>query len=355
MKRRLATIYAVVQTLLLIAGLATVFFFAWKGDTADLLWCLVGMVVSVVFAPIFHELGHVFAALSAKMECVYIKFFCFKIVRKQGKKRFAFASPFAADETQVLPKTDGNMSKRAAKYAIGGLAVSAVLLTTLLVGAILCSCLGVTQFALWGAVPYTAYLFLLNALPLEYASGKTDMLVFVGIKKNAPAEQNMLAAMEIQGALYAGKSFAELDESTYYNVPQLAEDDPMYAVMLDLRYRYHLEKGDLERAADCLNRLAQAQEYLPYEQVMQVAIELTYMHALRKDLINAEASAKLCKAALQEDIACAKRALLAYSLAIGKTDAIEILKAQAFATAEKEYPAGLAKSEKFLLTKLCGE
>ena len=354
MKRRKATIYAITQTLLLLAGLAVVFFCAWKVGNVDLVWCLVGMGLSLVFAPVLHELGHLFAAWSAKMEYVLVKFFCFKTVRVQGKKRFCLVSPFAPDETQVIPKKGGNMQKRAARYAIGGLFVSAVVLFALIVGAVCCTCLGYTQFILWGAIPYTAYLFLLNAMPLEYASGKTDALVYIGIKKGAPAEKNMLSAMEIQGNLYDGKSFAEIDESLYYDLPQLADDEPLYAVMLDLRYRYHLEKGENERAADCLNRLALSQEYLPYEQVMQVAVELTYMHAINGDLQRAEDSAKLCKEALQEDSARAKRALLAYALATKKLDAVEILKEQSAKVAENEYPSGVAKSEKILLERLLG-
>jgi len=355
MKRRIATIYAIAQTALLLAGLALVFFFAWKGEIADVVWCLIGMAASFVIAPVLHELGHVFFALSAQMECVLVKCFCFKIVRVQGKKRFRFASPFAADETQVIPKTGGNMQKRAAKYAIGGLLVSGVFVALLVLAAICCTCFWRTQFVLWGVIPYAAYLFLLNVAPLEYASGKTDVLVYIGIKKNAPVEKNMLAAMEIQGNLYAGKSFEELDENLYYALPQLVEDEPMYAVMLDLRYRYHLEKGELERAGDCLNRLAQSQEYLPYEQVMQVAVELTYMHAVNGDIENAEESAKLCKESLQEDTARAKRALLAYALATGNHEGVAVLREQAFAVADKEYPSGVAKSEKILLARLCEE
>lgn len=355
MKRRISTIYAVLQTLLLIAGLTLVFFFAWKGTAADLVWCLGGMAVSVIFAPIVHELGHIFAACSADMEYVLVKFFCFKTVRVQGKKHFRLVSPFAADETQVIPKQGGNMQKRAAKYAMGGLLASAIFLCLLVASAIVCTCVLDTQFALWSAIPYTAYLFMLNAIPVEYASGKTDALVYAGIKKGAPAEKNMLAAMEIQGNIYTGKTFSELDESLYYDLPQLSEEEPLYAVMLDLRYRYHLEKGELERAADCLNRLAVSQEYLLYEQIIQVAVELTYMHAVNGDIERAEDSAKLCKAALQEDTARAKRALLAFAVATKKEEVISVLKAQAFDAAENEYPLGMVKSEKILLERLVGE
>lgn len=65
--------------------------------------------------------------------------------------------------------------------------------------------------------------------------------------------------MEIHGKLAEGKSFSEIDEKFYFDLPQLPEDEPMYAIILDLRYRYYLERGETERAADCLNRLASAQ------------------------------------------------------------------------------------------------
>lgn len=353
MKRRMTTIYAVAQALLLIAGFVSVYFFAWKGSVADLAWCLVGMVLSVVFVPVLHELGHLFFARLANMEWVLVQCFCFQFERKNGKKHFRFVSPFAADQTQVLPKTGGNMQRRAEKYTLGGLIFSGITVVLLLGGGLLYALLGKTNFAFWGALPYAAYLFLLNVAPLQYAGGKTDALVFVGIKKGAPAEKNMLAAMEIQGNLYEGKSFGEVPEKVYYDLPQLAEDEPLYAVMLDLRYRYHLERGEIERAADCLNRLALSQEYLPDEQVMQIAVELTYMHAVNGDIRNAEESAKLCKEALQEDTARAKRTLLAYALATGDEEGAAVLKEQAFAAAEREYPAGVAKSEKILLAKLC--
>lgn len=106
----------------------------------------------------------------------------------------------------------------------------------------------------------------------------------------------MLCAMEIYGKLYEGKSFSEIERGLYYDFPQLAEDEPMYAVMLDLRYRYHIEKGETERAADSLNRLASASSYLSEEEFSQTAAELVYMHSLVGDKARAEESGKTCRA-----------------------------------------------------------
>lgn len=351
MRRRLTTIYAVACTLALLAGFVAVFYFAWQAGTDETVSALVYFAISLFLAPFVHELGHAIFAGGANMQIMYCKFFCFKFFRKNGKLKLGFASPFAPDQTQVIPKSGGKMKTRASAYTLGGLIFSGLFLALVLVPAIWLACLGKFKGNLFGIVPYMGYLFLLNILPVEYASGKTDALVFRGIRKGFDAEKVMLSAMEIQGQLYAGKSFSEVDEGLYFDLPQLCEDEPLFAVILDLRYRYFLEKGEYEKAADCLNRLAQAQAYLPDIKVEKIAAELTYMHALRGDLESAEESGKLCKEFLASDTVSAKRILAAYSKAAGKTEAIAPLLAQAEECLQGEL-AGIAKAEKILLARI---
>ena len=354
MRRKGATIYAMLCTLLLAAGFVLVFFFAWEAGSREMGECIVGVVLGFSISPIVHELGHILCAKAAKMRIVYTKFFCFRVFIKDGKTRFGFASPFAADQTQVIPKVGGNMQKRALHYTRGGLLLSLALLFLALSAAFACMYFGNTSYILWGFVPYAAYLFTLNALPLEYASGKTDMLVYKGIKKGFDAEKTMLAAMEIQGKVYAGESYCELDESLYYDLPQLCEDEPLYAVILDLRYRYHLDKEEMEKAADCLNRLAISQAYLSDEELEKIAAELTYMHALNGDIERAEESAKLCMDYLQSEQASAKRILAAYAALRGQKEGVETLVAQAKAALDKEWIAGNRKLEEKLISRIAG-
>ncbi len=351
MKRRLTKIYAVLCTLLLAAGFVAVFYFAWQRGIDEGISALVSFAVSLFLAPFVHELGHAVFAGGVNMQILYCKFFCFKFFRKNGRLKLGFASPFAPDQTQVIPKSGGNMKKRAGAYTLGGLVFSGVFLALILTPAVWLACIGHFKGNLFGYVPYMGYLFLLNILPVEYASGKTDALVFRGIKKDFDAEKVMLSAMEIQGELYAGKSFAEIDESLYFDLPQLCEDEPLFAVVLDLRYRYFLEKEDYEQAADCLNRLAQAQAYLTDNEVEKIAAELTYMHALRGDLESAEESGKICKNYLTLDTVTAKRVLAAYSKTAGKTEAIAPLLQQAEACLPWEIK-GVAKAEKILLSRI---
>ena len=275
MKRTLTTTYAVLNTVCLLAAYLLVFWFAWDAGMANTIGAIIGLLCGLIFAPILHELGHVVFAMATGMECMYYKAFCLRFMCIGDKMRFAFASPFAPDETQVLPKSGGDMQKRAAKYALGGLIIEGAVCAVLALTAVLLTAFVCPIFTLFGVIPYFAYLFFLNVMPLEYVSGKTDMLVYCGIKKGEDAEKNMLAAMEIQGQLHDGKSFSEIDECWYFDLPQLCEDEPLFAVMLDLRYRYYLEKEDFDRAADCLNRLAKTQAYLPDSEVAKIAAEMT--------------------------------------------------------------------------------
>jgi len=356
-RKTVSTIWAVFCTIALVAGETLAFFFAWKQGAWVAVAEIIGFLLGCVLAPIVHECGHIYFAKKQNMLLVYAKFFCFKMVRDGAKKRFGLASPFAPDETQAIPKTGGDMQKRACKYTAGGLVFSGILLLlTVALSVLFFFTLNpLFTYALFGVIPYVTYLFILNVLPIEYGSGKTDALVYLGLKKGEPAETNMLSSMEIQGRAFAGTSYGEMEEELYYNVPQLAEDEPLFAVMLDLRYRYWLDKGDLKKAGDCLNRLALSHEYLSATETEKVAGELVYMHSLNGDLGRAEACGKGCKEYLQEEKATAKRILSAYALAVGKIEEAKNLKEQGTLLAEKEIIEAERKLERKLLSRIMEE
>ena len=354
MKRFWSMFYSVVLLVLLIAGeVAVVCLFAWRTGTAALVLSAVGFGVSVVLAPTVHELGHIVFAKTQGMRLKTTKFSFFRFSEKEGKLRFSFASPFAEEETQTIPLYGGNMTKRALRYVAGGLIFGGGYWIVTLSGAVLFSALSKNAaFFFWGGLPYAVYLFLLNLPPLTYASGKTDGRVFYGIGKGLAAETAMVNAMEIYGLLSEGKSFAEISEKRYSDFPQLAEDEPMYAMILDLRYRFYIESEEFEKAADALNRLAAAAEYLPLGVFEAVAAELVYMHSLNGDKTRAEESGKLCKEYLAQNVVSAKRILAAYSAMCGKSEEAAILKSQAEACLQTEKIAGVRKFEQILLSRV---
>lgn len=352
MKRALHKICSILLIILLWAGIFAVFYFARRVDRAEIFHCLLGILISFIAGPVIHETGHLLFSKIMDMDCIYIKMFCFQMHKTNGQKKLSFASPFADDMVQVIPKKGGDMKKRASWYTLGGLLVSAIFLLIILSAAILASVFTKDSYFLWGLVPYTAYLFLLNVLPLYYEAGKTDMLVYMGICKGAPTELNLLSAMEIQGRLYAGESFAMIDKALYFDPPQLCEDEPLFSVMLDLKYRYYLELSKTEEAADCLNRLALSQAYLSGAEVATVAAELVYMHAITGDFEKAEENGKYCKDYLQQETATALRILAAYAKASGKEEEAQLLKEKAERALEKEPILGVRAFEKALLSRI---
>ena len=357
MKRVFGKIYAALLLILMAAGESfVIFYFAWfKGTNrvAAVSLGLAGWLLSCVLAPTIHELGHIVAAKKQGMRLKMSKFSFFRLSESAGKLRVSFASPFAAEETQCVPLMGGGMKKRAILYTAGGLIGGGVYLFIVLLAALLTGLFSKNvSFLFWGGVPYAAYLLLLNALPFVYGEGKTDAAVLKGIVKEAGAEKAMVYAMEIYGELSEGKSFSEIDEKYYFDLPQLPEDEPMYAMTLDLRYRYYVEKGDMKNAADCLNRLAASAQYLPQAQFDEVAAELVYMHSLNKDTERAEESGKLCKEYLGKDTAQAKRILAAYCAMLGKTEEVKALKAQAEDCLSREEIEGVKKFERTLLSRI---
>ncbi len=352
MKRRNSTIYAILCTLLLVAGFIAVFSFALQKEIADMVKCIVGFVFGFMITPIVHEIGHVTFAKTAGLDCVYVKCFCFRFYRENGRKKVGFASPFSPDETQVMPKTGGDMCRRTKAYAIGGLAFSFILLLVTVACAVCMQIFLAPNYLLWGLLPFMGYSFLLNIAPADYPSGKTDMAVYIGLKKGADAEKTMVSAMEIQGQLAEGKSFTEISEEFYFNTPQLCEDEPLFAVILDLRYRYYLEKGDMDNAATCLNRLASIIDYMPYAEAEKIAAELVYMASLRGEMSVAEENAKACQGFLKGNTLTAKRILAAWSKANGQTDFVKALLVQAEACMQNERIAGVKKFEQILLSRM---
>ena len=360
MRRFFKTFYSVLLLLLLVAGeIWVVCFAARRAGTAALVCGVFGFLLSVILAPAVHELGHVLFGKVQGMRLKMTKFFCFRIFEREGKLHFSFASPFSPEETQTVPVRGGNMRRRAMVYTSGGLVLGAVYLLLLIAVALICGPSRPVAFLFWAGIPYAAYLLLLNAVPAVYANGKTDTAILIGLAKEEGSERTMVSAMEIYGGLAEGKSFAEIDEKYYFGLPQLAENEPMYAVILDLRYRRYLETGETQKAADCLNRLGALAEagYLDAGQLAEVATEFEYMHVLNGDVEKARESEKICAEfyGKGEPSAAVWRVRAALGALEGNGTECELRKERAERALEREPLAGVRKFERVLLSRISGK
>lgn len=325
MKRTiLSKFYTIAITLAFVLGEIGVFF-AQGEDSTGMAFALLGILLSFMLAPTVHELGHIIFAKSAKMQIQYVKFFCFCIQRIGGRYALKLVNPFLADQTQAVPIGRGDMKTRAQKYTIGGLIFSAIFTVVIVLLAIVLEIANAENALALGLLPYSAYLFLLNAVPFEYADGKTDCAVYVGIKRGLPMEESMLMAMQIQGGLTSGERYSSLPEELF-DFPVVAEDEPMFIIAWDLKYRRALDCWDLEKAAYCLKKMAQAEGYFTNAEREKFAVELTYLHAVVGDFEKANASSKYCEDFLKSETATAKRVLATVAFCAGRLEDAEILR-----------------------------
>ena len=234
-KRTVTTIYSLFLALALLGS--ELFLLAKFGSATDgAVKVVIGLLLALLFVTPFHEVGHIIFAAATKMRTVYAKLSFFCIIKQGGRYALRLANPFAADMAQVAPTTGGNMRKRTFLYAMGGLVFSLLLI----VAVVLVSVFGDSVVAL-GMLPYAAYIFLLNAAPCEYPTGKTDAAVCLGIWRNEPTEKAMISALDIQGQLYKQSRYSEISEELF-EFPILREDEPVFLLCWDLRFFYSYQK-----------------------------------------------------------------------------------------------------------------
>lgn len=184
------------------------------------------LAVSIPLASVLHEIGH---------------FFFGAAVRVMAIPKFRL---FAPSSCKIVPTKDKGLKGRIIFTACGGLAVN-----------FLCIILGVLSLTvraipteISAILPYSLYLFLINAFPFWYGDGKTDGLVISELIKNEDTAKVMLAVLSVQAQTLQGKKISEIDETMLFSLPQIREDDENFIALTYLRYMYFEEKGDTVNA-----------------------------------------------------------------------------------------------------------
>lgn len=193
------------------------------------LW-IVFAVVSMVSAGVLHELGHALFGL-------------FTGLRGKLSKSSVF-SLFKPLSVGLMPKTDKNLKGRLIATSLGGLFVN---LLFIILGVL---ALAVPAIPVWisGIAIGHVTIFVDNALPAEYASGKTDGLVISELVKNEPEAQVTLAVLAVHAHLLGGGRIETVDKSLLFDLPQIREDDPSFISLTALRAGYCRATGDVENA-----------------------------------------------------------------------------------------------------------
>ncbi len=240
---------------------------------------LLGAVIASLFATFAHELGHVIGGKRAGFKFSSMCVWFFKWTRKHDGIRFSFCGfGSEAGYTDMIATTDENMEKRLKKMTSSALIAS---FTMILIGIIP---LFIADLSLWGYcllsvfLPVGIYSFLGNALPMSNEGFLNDGATISGINKGYDTMSVAISLLKIQAQMYNGKTPSEIDESLYFDLPQLAEDDPNFTLLLSARHAYYLDKCDYENAKAVLKRLNAMieEETMPKQFVPMVKADMLY-------------------------------------------------------------------------------
>ena len=203
---------------------------------------IAGAVVLLPVSSCLHEVGHMLFGAMVKIKAV---------------PKFSL---FGSSSCKIMPKTDKNLKLRFIFTALGGLIINFLLLLFSVIAAI-----DAVGLPFWASAffPSCWYLIALNALPLTYSSGKTDVNVIWDLASNEPCAQVLLAVLTVQAQVLNGKPIEEVDEKLLFDLPQIQEDDQAFISLCELRYEYFKAKGEEEEALKWQTRFEELKkEYL---------------------------------------------------------------------------------------------
>ena len=234
-------------------------------------------ILSGVLHTFFHELGHLVFGLKNgfKFNAMTILFFNWSKVKDKIKFNFVMIRQ-EAGFTEMIPSSPEVVAKGLKKMTFGGLFFS-FLLTLVGVISFVIQGLPVYVFLLLAMfLPVGAYVFLGNAVPY-YADGvRNDGAVLKGLRKNDAVSQVCVGVLKIQAMLYNGYAPSEIEESCYFDLPVIQEDDVNFIMLLNLRYLYYLDKEDYLNAKKVNDRLSMIAEHFSSSIYTSIKIDELY-------------------------------------------------------------------------------
>ncbi|MBQ9485961.1 MAG: hypothetical protein IJU83_03890, partial [Clostridia bacterium] len=269
MSRKINFINNVLVMAFTIGGLIAIVLTANSFYTASLgvifLYFAAGALIAGFLCTLFHELGHLIAGKSNGFAFLSMTVWFFKWSRERNKTVFDFV--MMGDEagyTEMVAKSIGNLDVRLKKMTLGGLIATVVPMVIGVIPFFLVGKIPFFVFVIWSMfLPVGAYVFFGNALPMSSGGAGNDGRVLYGLKKMDDDTKVILSMLCVQSELFNGKTPAEIDEKYFFDVPQLAEDDLNFIMLLSARYDYYLDKKDYENAKRITDRLLSLLDYVP--------------------------------------------------------------------------------------------
>ncbi len=229
---------------------------------------LLGAILSGFLIAVSHELGHFLAGKRNGFKLYAITIWFFKWTKLGKRTIFSFTLPLEeAGYTEMLPTCSDNMEKRYRKLTEGGI-YGPLIFTLIGISSLVLVSFDVSVplfvFCLWSMFfPLGAYYLFGNLLPMSSNGVPNDGAVIFSLKKQDDVSKVNVAILKYQAEMFNGKTPSEVDEKLLFDLPQLPEDSLSFAMLLDARYNFYLDKEDYENAKKVSDRLMSIIDYMP--------------------------------------------------------------------------------------------
>lgn len=266
----------ITETLVILAWLFAALL-PWLDPRVDgIAWRCVGCVAAVLLSltsVLIHELGHIVVGWICRMRLISVTVFRIRISRIDQSVGIVSA-PFSEGKCEMIPSGNGCLKARLIAFSLGG-----VLFNFLYAAAFI---------ALYCCLPYHFALMLFAAIaPVNLAEGlralypaevnlsegKTDGKIAIDLIKGTPSALLTMRIMQLHGALYE-KTYQELDQELFYDVPNAEDDRYARLALLQLRLQYEDCCGNDDAAKACLEEIRLLSKEMPCEVQEEVEREI---------------------------------------------------------------------------------
>ena len=236
-----------------------------------ILFIAVGAVAGGFITAFVHEAGHLTFGKLNGFAFLSMTVWFFKWKKERGKTVFRLVRlGEEAGYTEMVPKTTENLEKRFKNMTLGGILFTVIPIVIGGIAFIFAGRISSAEFIITATMlPMGLYYLFGNALPMMNGGEGNDGKVLSDVRKNNDDAKVIMSLLKVQSGLFNGKTFSEIDEKYYFDLPQLPEDDMNFVRLLTARYCYFLDKHDYENAKKTTDRLLSI-ESLPDEEYLDI-------------------------------------------------------------------------------------
>lgn len=316
---------------------------------------LTGSIFSSFISVLLHEAGHMLFSLFCGFKITSFKIFNRETIYMNGRiTRKKIKNNFSYGSCELVNKKQENIEKRFFWVTLGGILLSFIVFAAyLLMNIFLKNSHPYIYTFICTGMLISLYIFLSALLPFEIRGTHTDGAILLGLAKSRDFAKVLTAILKIQAYLYEGRTPCQIDREVYFDVPLLSDDHVLMMQLYLMRYYYHLDANEREKAEQTSRRLLSFCDILPADDLTPIYLNIVFeLTVSGKETEKAKATYKFIEERLGDDITTLRVKAYYYGkIEHDEEKALEYVD-KALEKGEGEILDGLYKMENKLLKKL---